>query len=91
MIIALYYILSRYEPLSAYRNIFLNTLRPRQDGRLFGDDSFKRIFPNEKVWISIEISLKFVSKGSINIKRAVVQIMVWHRTGDKALSEPIMA
>ena len=34
----------------------VNTLRPRQDGHLFAYD----IFLNEKVWISIMISLKFV-------------------------------
>ena len=27
----------------------LNTLRPRQDGRHFADDIFKRIFSNENV------------------------------------------
>ena len=38
----------------------LNTLRPRQNGRHFADDTFKRIFMNENVKISINISLKFV-------------------------------
>ena len=42
-----------------------NTLRPRQNGRHFADDLFKCIFLNENVWIPIEISLKFVPKGSI--------------------------
>ena len=41
----------------------VNTLRPRQNGRHFADDILKCIFLNEKVWIPIEISLKFVSKG----------------------------
>ena len=40
-----------------------NTLRPRQSGRHFADDTFKRIFMNENVRISIHISLKFVPKG----------------------------
>ena len=44
----------------------INTLRPRQNGRHFPDDSFKRIFLNENVWISIEVSLKFLPKGPIN-------------------------
>ena len=43
-----------------------NTLRPRQDGRHFADDTFNRIFVNENVRISIEFSLKFVPKGQIN-------------------------
>ena len=32
----------------------LNTLRPRQNGRHFPDDIFKRIFLNEKVWTPIK-------------------------------------
>ena len=38
----------------------INTLRPRQNGRRFADDTFKRIFLNENVRILIKISLKFV-------------------------------
>ena len=41
----------------------LNTLRPRQNGCHFPDDILKWIFLNENVWISSEISLKFVPKG----------------------------
>ena len=40
--------------------IFVSTLRPRQNGRHFPDDTFKRIFLNENISISIKISLKFV-------------------------------
>ena len=69
---------------------WLNTLRPRQDGRRFADDTFKRIFLNENVRISIKISLKFVPKGPINNIPALVQIMAWRRSGDKPLSEPMM-
>ena len=68
----------------------LNTLRPRQNGRHFADDMFKCFFLNENVWIPIEISLKFVPKGSINNIPALVQIMAWRRPGDKSLSEPMM-
>ena len=68
----------------------INTLRPRQNGRRFADDTFKRIFLNEDVRISIKISLKFVPKGSINNNPALVQIMAWCRLGDKPLSEPMM-
>ena len=44
----------------------LNTLRPRQNGRRFADDTFKRIFLNENAIISIKISLNVVPKGPIN-------------------------
>ena len=43
--------------------------------RFFTDDTFKRIFLNENIRISIEISLKFVPKGPINNIAALVQIM----------------
>ena len=68
----------------------LNTLRPRQKGRHFADNTFKCIFLNEDVRISIEISLKFVPNDPINNIPALVQIMAWHRAGDKSLSEPMM-
>ena len=67
-----------------------NTLRPRQNGRRFTDDTFKRIFVNENVRISIKISLKFVPKGPINNYPTLVEIMAWRRSGDKPLSEPMM-
>ena len=66
----------------------INTLRPRQNGRHFPDDILKWIFLNENIWISIKIALKFVPSGSINNIPALVQIMAWHRPGDKPLSEP---
>ena len=70
--------------------MWFNTLRPRQNCRRFADDTFKRIFLNENVRISIKISLKFVPKGPINNNPALVQIMAWRRSGDKPLSEPMM-
>ena len=69
----------------------VNTLRPRQHGRHFADDTFKRIFLNENVVISIKISLKFVSKGPINNIPALVRIMAWRRPGDKPSSETMLA
>ena len=69
---------------------WLNTLRPRQNGRHFADDILKRIFFNENVWIAINISLKFVPKGPIYKIPALVQVMAWHRPGDKPLSEPML-
>ena len=43
-----------------------NTLRPRQNCRHFPNNIFKCIFMNENVWISLNISLKFVPKVWIN-------------------------
>ena len=68
----------------------INSLRPRQNGRHFADDTFKRFFQNENVWISIKISLEFVPKAPINNIPSLVQIMAWCRPGDKPLSEPMM-
>ena len=44
----------------------LKTSRSRQNGYLSTDDIFIFISLNENVWISINISLKFVPKGQIN-------------------------
>ena len=68
---------------------WVNTLRQRQNGRRFADDTFKPIFLNENIRISIKISLKFVPKVPINNIPALVQIMAWRRPGDKPLSEPM--
>ena len=68
----------------------VNTLRPGQDGRHFPDHILKSIFLNENVWISIEMSLKFVPRGPINDVPALVQIMAWRWPGYKPLSEPMM-
>ena len=68
----------------------INTLRPRQNGRHFPDDIFRWIFFNENVWISINISLKFVPRGPINNIPTLVQVMAWRRPGDKPLSAPMM-
>ena len=66
------------------------SLRPRQNGCHFADNIFKCIFWNENVWISFDISLKFVPKVWINNSPALVQIMAWRRSGDKPVSEPMM-
>ena len=69
---------------------FVNTLRPRQNGRHFADDTFNSIFSNENVRILIKFSVKFVPKGPNNNNPALVQIMAWRRPGDNPLSEPVM-
>ena len=68
----------------------VNTLTPSQNGRRFADDTFKRIFLNENIWISLKKSLKFVPKVLINNIPSVVQIMAWRWPGDKPLFEPMM-
>ena len=76
--------------LEVYDKTF-NTLRQKQNGRHFPEDIFKRIFLTENYFIWIKISLKFVPNGPINNIQALVQIMAWRRSGDKPLSEPMMA
>ena len=83
--------------LSGYQSMHINetsrhfkTLRPRQNGRHFPNDSFRCIFFNEKVCISIIISRNFIPKGPISNMPFLVQIMVWCRPGDKPLSEPMV-
>ena len=65
----------------------VNTLRQRQDGRHFAHN----IFLNENCSILIKISLKYVRKCPMDNNPAFVQKMAWGQTGDKPLSEPMMA
>ena len=51
---------------------------------------FKCIFLNNNVWISINISLKFVPNGLINNIPLLVQIKAGRRSGDKPSSEPMV-
>ena len=71
--------------------VFKNTLRQRLNGRYVPDDIFKCIFLNEIVSISIGVSLKFVPAVPIDNNPAFVNIMAWRLTGDKLLSEPMVA
>ena len=80
-----------WNPTVAYfMGQLVNSLRPRQNGRHFPDDIFKRIFLNENVWISIKMSLKFVPRVRINNIPALVKIMAWRRSGDRPLFEPML-
>ena len=45
---------------------------------------------HENFCIFIQISLNFVSKGSVDNKPALIQVMSWCRTGDKPLHEPML-
>ena len=73
-----------------YKQNVFSTLRSSQNGRHFTDDTFKHIFLNESIRISLKLSLKFVPKGPINNVPALVQNRAWRRPGDKPLSEPVM-
>ena len=66
-----------------------NTLRPK-NGRRFVEDTFKCVFLDENIWISTDISLKFLPKGPINNIPALVQIKARRRPVDKPLSELMM-
>ena len=71
----------------------LNTLRQRQNGRHYTEESFSCLFLYENVWISIKtlnVTLNFVPTGPIYNIPAYGQIMAWCRPGDNPLSEPLM-
>ena len=57
---------------------------------ILADNIFKCIFLNKNVKISIKIWLKFVPKGPIDNKSALVQVMAWRRTSAKPLPEAMM-
>ena len=57
----------------------------------FRDDFSKCFFMNENCCIPIQISVKFVPKGSIDNMPALVEKMAWRILGDKPLSAPLMA
>ena len=69
----------------------VKTMRPRQNGRHFSDDIFKCIFLNENIWISIKMSLNFVSKGPNKKFPALIRIMARWRPDNKPLREPNMS
>ena len=65
-----------------------NTLRPTQNDTHFADYIFKSIFLYD-ICISIQISLKFVPNNPI--KNNTSDSMAWCQTGNKSLSEPMVA
>ena len=72
-------------------NLPLKNLRPRQNGRVFVNDFFKNFSLNNCFYLLIKIPMIFVTKGPINNIGTSIHIMVWRRSGDKPLSEPMMA
>ena len=79
-----------YNLTTSLEKTWFNTLRPSHNCRHFADDIFKCIFLNENVGVLLKISLKFVPKVWIDNIPALVQMMAWHRPGDKPLSEPML-
>ena len=61
-----------------------------QRKRILADEFFNRIFLNEHIRISIQISLKSVPKGLIDHKSSLIEVMAWRRRGDKPLLVEMM-
>ena len=57
---------------------------------IFTDLIFKCIFVDEKFGIFIQISLKFVPEVPTNSESTLFQVMAWHLTGVKQLTEPML-
>ena len=72
--------MDRYGPI-------LNSSPPGRNDHHFRDDIFKCIFVNKEFWIGIQMSLKFVPKGPIDNKWALVEVMPWRQIGDKPFPE----
>ena len=62
-------------------DFWVNTLRPRQNGRHFQDEIFKCIILNENGWISIKSSLNIVPKGSVSNIPDHRQAIIWTNDG----------
>ena len=74
----------------SYQYTMINSSPPGQNDCNIADDIYKHMFMNEKFCVLIEISPKFVPKDPVDNKSALVQVMAWHRTGDKPLAETIL-
>ena len=82
------------EQYGSYQNLTHHAdrlwLRPKQNGDQFSDNIFKGIILNEKHFVLINISPKFVPKGRVGNKLALVQVMVCCWTGYEPLPERMM-
>ena len=76
--------------LSALLHNNINSSPPNKMAAILTDNIFKCMFLNENVKIATKILLKFIPKGPIDNKSALVQVMAWRRTGDKPLPEPML-
>ena len=66
-----------------------NTIKPRQNGRHFENYLF-RLISLQFLYFDLNCT-KICFQGFVNSKPALVQIMAWRLTGDKLLSEPMVA
>ena len=69
---------------------YLTHLRWDKMAANLADKIFECIFLNKDERILIQLSLKFVSTNPIHNKPALVQVLAWHRPGDKPLSERML-
>ena len=66
-------------------------METRYNGCHFADIIFKFVFFCANCLILIHVSLKYNPTGPMNNNPAFIEIMPWHQTGNKSLSEPMMA
>ena len=75
-------------------NFFLPSFNSSSHGQkmatILAANIFKCIFLNKNDKIPIPIAMKLVLRIPIDNKPALVQVMAWHQTGDKPLTEPMM-
>ena len=64
------------------------TLRQRQNGRHFADDTFKSIFLNENIRISPKMSRKFVPKGPIGTYKLLYEAVMVSLLTHKCVTRP---
>ena len=69
----------------------VNSSHPWMKWPSFHKRHFQIYSHNEKCCILIRISWKFVPKGLIDNKSALVQVMAWCQTSDRPLSEPMLS
>ena len=74
-----------------YKNSNFNKLEVEKMANVVLMIFSKCIFIKENQFILMQISLTFVSKDSNDNKSPLIQIEAWHQTGDKPLSQPMMA
>ena len=75
---------------TGYRLLFLIQLTHWAHDKMAAIRHFKTHFLEWKCCILIQISLKFVPNGLINIQPSLFQIMSWRETGANPLSEAMM-
>ena len=86
-----YWFWKRWAHITLMWAVTFQHVKVETNGCHFTDDIFKCILFNEHLYILIRIAMKFVSKDSIPNMAVLVQVKAWCQTGDKPLSEPIMA